>query len=406
MLNNLDFRSALLASGVTAFVFLVFIACVVLRNGDVARQEHALGAGLDLRRSCGARGDANSDDSAALKSCLLRLEQMRNAGLSGVLRIPAGIYRITGANGVMPLLSRSVTILGDGPHASYIVLDPSYTGELFSWSEAWIGRNFGPNLDVTRDASGATIEGLQIIGAIDASPPQTAFAFYDRNDHVLLRDIEVQNLGGQCLTIGRSRLGPVAYTRESSFYNFKCYNAGSKSLAAIEIGSSTAKDSDATNELDFYKLAVFDAKGAGVAIGNRFGQNATRKVRFFGLRVEKTGGDAVAIAADGGQGQVAEIGIFDLSIMEAGEAALRIGDDTALSRPYAISVTGGLFGPGNRQGIVIKSGRLIDISLSAIDAPVVLGPGTGSGVSIRGNGIEYRPQYEGENSKAKHLNSP
>ena len=86
---------------------------------------------LDLRADCGAVGDNKSDDSQALKTCLARMQSEMDAGHPTVLRIPAGIYRITGANGAMPTLRRhGGTIQGDGPHASYIVLDKSYAGDL------------------------------------------------------------------------------------------------------------------------------------------------------------------------------------------------------------------------------------------------------------------------------------
>src|SRR5262249_12499719 len=86
---------------------------------------------LNLRADCGAAGDGKADDSLALRPGLPRLQGALDAGRPTVLRIPAGIYRITGVNGAMPMLERrGGTILGEGPHASYILLDPSYAGDL------------------------------------------------------------------------------------------------------------------------------------------------------------------------------------------------------------------------------------------------------------------------------------
>ena len=184
-------------------------------------------------------------------------------------------------------------------------------------------------------------------------------------------------MNGPCLSIGHLRRMPQAYMREASFYNVKCWNSGSRSEPAVEIVSTTAENSDATNELDFYKLAAtFAARNVGLAIRNPNPFSATRKLRFFGLRVEQSGGDGVEIAPAGDKGQVAEIDMYDLSVLTSAGAGLRIGGPDA-KQPYAIGVHGGLFGPGNKIGIAIDNGRLISIELSGLDAPVVLGRGRG-----------------------------
>jgi hypothetical protein len=325
------------------------------------------------------------------------MQESLDAGRPMVLRIPAGRYLVTGANGTMPTIKlRGGTIIGDGPHASYIILDRSYSGDLFSWSEAWMANNLGPpSYDVTRDATGPTIVGLQITGSTDAPRQQNAFVFYDRNDHVLMRDIEVDYLNGQCLSVGRAKESQIAYMRESSFFNLKCWNTGTASAAAVDITSTTRPGSDATNELDFFKLAVFASKGAAVAIRNPNGFSATRRIRFFGLRAEVSGRDAIAVGDSTDKGQVADIDIYDLTVVQAGGAALRISAADDGRQPYHISVVGGTLGPGNRIAVAIDNGRLIDINLANVDAAVVLGSRAGADISIRGNGTEYGWNYIG-----------
>jgi hypothetical protein len=185
-----------------------------------------------------------------------------------------------------------VALAGDGPQQSCFVLDKSYPGDLFSWSEAWIGNNLGPpSSPPARDASGPSISGLQVTGDTGAANVQNAFVFYDRDDNILMRDVEVDDLNGQCPSVGRSRAEPQTYIRESAFYDVKCFNIGTAALPTVDLNSTTTAGSDATNNLDFYKLAVFAAKGTGVAIRHPIAFSATRGIRFFGLRIEHVGGD-------------------------------------------------------------------------------------------------------------------
>jgi hypothetical protein len=345
---------------------------------DCASAEPRYPGQLDLRADCGATGDGESDDSGALRACLQRMQQEMDAGHPSVLRIPAGLYRITGANGPMPTLERhGGAIQGDGPHASYIVLDPSYAGDVFSWSEAWMADNVGPKYDPRRDMSGPTLTGLQITVSSAAPNRQNAVVFYDRDDHVLLRDIEVDGLNGRCLSMGHTLRRGQAYVRESAFYNVKCFGTGTPDAPAVEISSTTQPGSDATNELDFYKLAIFDAKSDGLVMSNPNNASATRRTRFFGLRVERTGRDAIVIGAPNDRGRVADIYIVNLSVVRAGAVGLHIGAGDLSAPPYQISVLGGAIGPGVNTSIRIAHGALIDIDLSHVDSAVIA-PRTGS----------------------------
>ncbi len=344
---------------------------------------------LILTSDCGAKGDGKTDDSLALKQCLERLQSQLMQGHPTVLTVPAGFYRITGVNGEMPTIRwRGGTIKGDGPHASYIILDESYRGALFSWSEAWTGNNFGASYDPTKDASGPTVTGLQIIGSLQAKADQNAFVFYDRADHVLMRDIEVINMKGSCLSIGQPKFMPVAYMREAMFENIKCWGTGTSSLPAISISSVSRPNSDATNEIDLYKLAVFNSASDGVAISNPNKFSATRSIRFFGLRIEKCAGDALIIGAKRDSGQVANIEVYSLSVIQADVNAVHIGAGKAAPGPYQVSVHGGSLNPGNHHAIRVDAGRLIEINLSYVDSPIELGAAVGDDINIHGNGNE------------------
>ena len=371
-------------------LFLVFLFVI---NGPEAVTPSSANPSVydvDLQVDCGAVGDGVADDAGALERCL------QSFSIPGRRRlvIPAGIYRIDRSIHVGPF-SRGVWISGSGPAASVILLGRNFVGDLFAWSEAWAANHYGDvTLDVAGDSDGPSVSGLRIVGSRDSPGRQAALSFYDRNDFVTIRDLELDYLNGPCLSIGKTLRGVQGYMRESTFVNVKCWNSGSATDPAVEIGSTTADGSDATNELDIYKLAIFAAKHVGLSIRNPNIFGATRGIRFFGLRVEQSGGDDVQIAPAPDKGQVAGIRFYDLSALTSGGAALRIGG-VGGKQPYAIAVHGGLLGPGNKTGIAIENGRLIDIELSGLDAPVVLGPGAGADITIHGNGSEYDWRFDG-----------
>jgi hypothetical protein len=326
---------------------------------------------LDLRVSCGAVGDGLHDDGGALRDCQQRLQALIDQGLPAVLRVPAGIYLMGLGAGQLPTLTGGAAIIGDGPHQSHFVLSNDFAGDLFSWSEAWTGTNFGPpTYDVRRDKTGAEIIGRQITGTKDARNKQNALVFYDRNDHVLIRDVEVDYLNGACLVIGRRKAIEVAYMRESAFYNLKCYETGTPTQAAVEITSSTGNNSDATNELDFFKLAIFGSSSSGLEVRNPNAASATRKIRFFGLRIEKTGSDCFDLGSDGDQGVIAEIDTYDFTAISCAGYAFRVFHAPQIAQPYQINISGGSIGPGNSKGIYIESGWNIALNLSHVDAGI------------------------------------
>ena len=348
---------------------------------------------LDLKANCHAVGDGIADDAPALAACLTMLAK---AAHPAALHVPAGIFRISGAAGPMPVLPRGVAIEGEGPHASTLKLEPDFAGDVLAWDEAWgAGTVNERRVDLAHDVTGPTVTGLRITGTRDAPHRQNALVFYDRNDDVLLRDVEVSDIGGDCLSVGRTRRMPVAYMRESAFFNVRCFGTGASDGAAVTLGSTDRPGSDASNEIDIYKLAVFDARGQGVAIRNSDAGNATRGIRVFGLRVEKTGAEGVAIGEPQDKGQVAGIAIFNLTVINAHAAALRVAADLHGPQPYGIRIDGGSLGPGNARGIEIDNGRLIDIALDGVDAPIVLGPNAGSDIRIEGNGSHSSWRFAG-----------
>ena len=94
-------------------------------------------------------------------------------------------------------------------------------------------------------------------------------------------------------------------------------------------------------------------------------------------------------------GHVAGVSIYDLTVAVAGGAGLRITAPPTAPQPYQITIMGGSIGSRTHTAVEIDNGRLIDITLSNVGAPVILGRYAGADISIRGNGAEYGWTYRG-----------
>ena len=179
----------------------------------------AYGTEFDLKASCGATGNGSADDSGPLALCINKVNSSYAAHVPAYIHVPAGIFLIKNGT-TIPAFSPTVpgAVIGDGNHKAYFELDTSFTGDLFSWSEAWGGTAYiGPAFNPTGDNAGPTVIGLTVAGSTAASTQQNAFRFYDRNDLILMRDIDVFFLNGQCMSIGRTLNQTQAWARESSF---------------------------------------------------------------------------------------------------------------------------------------------------------------------------------------------
>ena len=149
-------------------------------------------------RGFGAAGNGTTDDTAAFTAAITQVNTLLAAGTPATLYIPAGIYLINGT--ALPICTRGGSLIGDGLHKTYIKLGASYSGDLFSWSEAWaLNAYSGTSLSVAADQAGPTIKGLTILGSTGSSSQQNAFVFYDRNDFINMRDVAVYFLNGRAL---------------------------------------------------------------------------------------------------------------------------------------------------------------------------------------------------------------
>ena len=372
----------------------------------------SVGTEFDLKASCGAVGNGLADDSGALKACIGDVNASYAAGKPAWLHVPVGIYLIKNTNGTMPAFAPNVpgSVIGDGPHKSYFSLDPGYSGNLFAWSEAWSASSYVSPFNPAIDYAGPTVKGIAVTGSKSAAAQQNAFAFLDRNDYILMRDVEVHFINGSCFAIGSVLNQPQAYARESNFYHVLCDNAGSATVPAVTISSTTTSGSDGTNELNFYGLSVIGATGTGLVLSNPNGYDATRLIRFYGLRVEGSGKDDVDVGLSTDSGTVDQISFYnlDLTAVSSGYFGLNITSGGSGSQPYDIDVHGGNIG-GTGSGVNIGYGRLISLHFNDIattGTAVTRGAGAGDNITVDGDGYEANWTYSDASGEPLELRRP
>jgi hypothetical protein len=330
----------------------------------------------------GAKGDGTTDDTAALRAAIAAINTSFLSGTHLVLRVPAGSYVIKNTGGAMTPFAPGVpgAIVGDGPHKTYFKLDTTFVGDLFSWSEAWQGNAYVSGILPSADKCGAMATGFTVFGSTSAASQQNIFRFYDRNDYVFMSDIDAHFINGQFFSCGRVLNQPQAYIRESQFRNLRAFYCGTSTQPAVEISSTTASGSDATNEVAFFGLNVFNSAGRGVVISNPNNFSSTRLIKFFQLRSENNTGDAVSIGLSSDVGSVSAISVYGLEVpnIKTGTYGLNI-NNSGSNLPYAISVTDALIGSGSDAGggIAINAANGVAISVANIAVagiPVTLGP--------------------------------
>jgi len=369
-------------------------------------------------RSFGAAGNGTTDDTAAFAAAITQVNTLLAAGTPATLYIPAGVYLINGRT-ALPTFTRGGSLIGDGQHKTYIKLGSAYSGDLFSWSEAWALNAYnGTSLSVGSDQAGPTIKGLTILGSTGSSAQQNAFVFYDRDDFINMRDVAVYFLNGRALYMGVAKNVPGhAYVRESRFSDLMFWMCGTASVPAVEINSVGPAGEDATNELSFYGLDLIGPVGQGLVIRNANASIPVRLIRFFGLRAEggATGGsgDLVVIGDPTLTGNVNNVQIygFESNTAAAGHTALRFTAPSAASQPYNVVVEGTI-PTSNGDGVHVDAGRQIRLLLSDVHAPsgtaITVGPSplVGANIEVNGDGAETAWTYQIDPTSVQNVRTP
>ena len=242
--------------------------------------------------------DGVTDDSAAWAAAINAANVKMAAGTDPCIYLPAGTSVINAT--ALPTFRGPGCVLGDGPAKSFIQIGPAYSGDLFSWSEAWMHGNYpqqtGATL-ATPQTANAVVKDLAITGNTTAANQQNALVFYDRDDFALISDVNVSTINGRAFYTGVSKyVTGQAYMRESVMRNFRVFTAGAAGIPAIEF-NTVAGSADSTNEIDIEDLNIFAPNGPGLVIRGGAGTN-TRDFIVHGLRIEGANAPSPAIAGN------------------------------------------------------------------------------------------------------------
>jgi hypothetical protein len=323
------------------------------------------------------------DASSALHAVVTAANEAMAKGEKACIYIPAGVYRI---NSAPPIFFRAGCIIGDGSSQSILKIDPEFSGDLFSWSEAWEPTTPGPSA-----------HGIGIIGSSETKNIQNAFVFYDRNDRVFFDDIEVNHVHGRALYAGTTKNAPQAYIRESHFRSLRFFRDGAPGVPVVEFSSIGNGDTDATNEISVSQLDIYGAADSGLVIRNQ-GNGKVRDLTFESLRIEGLeSGDGKADLLDIGDltsaGNVNNIRLTDVELIDPqrGTCAMRITAPPGMPVPYQITFQG-LIGGGAPygDGLCIDAGRTSTFRFSGVHTlgkNIVIGPHVGQ-IVLDGGGLE------------------
>jgi hypothetical protein len=324
-----------------------------------------------------------ADASQALGAAIGAANAFTRKGEPACVYVPPGIYRIVTPP---PPFERAGCILGDGPSQSILRLDPTFAGDLFAWSEAWVATTAGP-----------TAVGLTIRGSKSATAIQNAFVFYDRNDEVWMDNVDVLDLHGRALYSGVTRKTSQAYMRESHLRALRFFNDGAPGVPVVEFNSQGSGQTDATNEIRLSQVDIYGALGPSFIIRNQ-GSGGVRNITVEALRIEgredgKSAGDLLTIGDPVATGNVNNLTFTALELIDPskGYAAMRLTAPNTTVAPYQIYAQGSIGGGTPRgEGLRIDAGRQSTFHWSGIhtfDTNVIIGRGV-SWIILDGNGQE------------------
>lgn len=368
----------------------------------------------------GASGDGTTDDSVAFIEAMTLANTKAAAGTPINVYAPAGIYRLVST---LPIFVRNGGIVGDGPNKTWIKLDTSYVGNVFSWTEAWMSSQYPAQtgtVDIANQKAGPYAEGFSIVGITTSAANQNAFVFYDRNDQVLVKDINIFNLNGRAIYAGVALNTTEGYMRESVFQNIRMFTVGNSSVPVVEFNSVTISGAavDATDEIIIDNMSIFAPLGRGMVIRGQ-GVSSVRNFHIDGLRIEGIASPSPAITGDlltiGDTvltGTVNNVYIRGLELIApySGYAAIRTTAPSAGTRPYAIEMQG-FIGPGAGTGINVDAGRNMRFRMGDVGTTgtqVTVGSSTlvGSNIEFDGGGAETAWTYSIDSTSVNSVRRP
>jgi len=340
------------------------------------------GDGILNVKDYGAVCDNVHDDWQAFHDVITRVNTTANGPIRTVIYVPPGTCRIFGANGPLPRFDNHVagSIIGSGTFKTWIVMDASYVGDLFSWAESWVtGIAQFPQFFAGPQVKNLTIQGNR------GSSSQNALMFYDRTDFALIENVTVITIPGSCISFGRLKTTTAGGIRESNLTNFRCSDAGMIGIPAVDFMSS---GSGGGNPVVMRDIDIYDARGPYMSIRHS-GTFTLMEYKITRLRIEgkegntnNTQGDLLVIGdpSETSPQPIANIAIdmADFLSVPAGFCAVRVTGHDAPTRPITVSIRQSVIsiGGGTGKGLcleAIRGGEFQFSSIASVDTNVTIG---------------------------------
>jgi Pectate lyase superfamily protein len=359
---------------------------------------------LDVVSYGGAKGDGTTDDTAAFAACINQTNSLYSSGIdSVVISIPEGQFYINGST--LPTFTCAGAIVGQGVSKSMIKVGTSYTGDVFSWSDAWLANSMSTDNTISTPSTwkaGPIAKDFMIYGNRSSTHQVNGLCFYDHTEHAYIQNVNCHYLPGRALYFGASKNDTNSYFRESHIRDFRSFHSGATGIPVVEFTSSGTDD--ACNAVVIDGCDIYAPYGTGFLLNNNCTTAGIRDLRINKLRVEgyesnphKVAADLVQIGTSSSTGEIWDILFCQVTLLNqyVNYAALRFDSLNENTQPYFITLHQGYIGGGTAAGygLIINSGAYLSLQfldLHALQTCLTVGPSpkTGANIIVDGGGTE------------------
>ena len=311
------------------------------------------GATLTIQYNAGGTYAVGTDNTTAISAAIAQSNSLYAIGTHTCVYFPSRDSRSPGGVGYLVVSSPTQfskgnpgCILGDGGDRSVVRMGSTFTGNLFSWDDAWY-ENDHPLLGTTPMSSvknGPLARGIGVVGDTASAGQQTAFEFLDIVSHILFDDVTCKYVHGYCIVGGinhpfEGNYGPG----ESRFYNVRVESSGSDTVPAMLMTAGGAGDS--SNQIEFFGLEFLRCYGKCMVLDSGtstppFG--GLKGYRFYSPRFERSlvGDDLVVIGDPVHTGITSGITMtgFTGNHSDADHAIVRITAPGSSNQPFDINI--------------------------------------------------------------------
>lgn len=350
-------------------------------------------------KNYGAQEDGVTDDSAALASAVAQVNTLAalTVPVYACVYVPAGVMYINSGGPFAFNQGVPGCILGDGGDGKSVIrMGSGFSGDLFTWSDAWSQYN-GHSI-ASINPQGPRIWGVYILGYKNTGWPaatviQNAINMYDQNEFISVFDVTVMYVSGYGFRCGVLKNDVGAFCREANFLNFRLNKVGNTTSPVPSVliysdcnsGCSSA-GLDSSNQMNFTDFRDYAPQGVGLKIANNRVGGPVRKLRFNNIAIEGDQADQSGGARSG-------------NLLELGDATLlgKVNELVFLNTTFVSAYT------GYYDVLITGAAGQAPIGLSFINTIFEQGSGGGGGVNIVA-GKQLRIQSDWWSTAATDLN--